>query len=105
MVALFVSSLNAVIDLHTSRVTVALHQRFPRPIFNMLFVVSLLAMMMLGYAAGVCRRRAPIPTAAVILAISSVFVLINALDSPRSGLFRVSQWAMEDLQRMMVSDG
>jgi hypothetical protein len=41
----------------------------------------------------------------VILAISSVFVLINALDAPRSGLFRISQWAMEDLQRMMASDG
>jgi hypothetical protein len=53
----------------------------------------------------VCRRRAPIPTAGVILAISSVFVLINALDSPRSGLFRINQWAMEDLQQTMGSDG
>lgn len=105
MLALFVSSLNDVIDLHTSRVTVALYQRFPRPIFNMLVVVSFLAMMVLGYAAGVCRRRAPMPTAAVILAISSVFVLLNALDAPGSGLFLVNQGAMEDLQRMMASDG
>lgn len=105
MVALFVSSLNQVIDLHTSRVTIVLHQRFPRPIFNMLFIVALLAMMVLGYAGGVCGRRAPMPTSAVILAISSVFALINALDAPGSGLFRVNQWAMEDLQRMMANDG
>lgn len=102
MIALFVSSLNDVLDLHTSRVTVALHQRFPRPIFNMLFIVSFFAMMVLGYGAGVCGRRAPLPTAAVILSISSVFVLIDALDAPGTGLFRVDQWALEDLQRTLA---
>jgi hypothetical protein len=102
MVALFVSSLNDVIDLHTSRVTVALHQRFPRPIFNMLLVVSFFAMMVLGYGGGVYRRRAPLPTAAVILSISSVFVLIDTLDAPGTELFRVDQWALEDLQRTLA---
>jgi hypothetical protein len=102
IVALFVSSLNDVIDLHTSRVTVAPHQRFPRAIFNMLFIVSFFAMMVLGYGTGVCRRRAPLPTAAVILSISSVFALIDALDAPGTGLFRVDQWALEDLQRTLA---
>ena len=102
MGGLFISSLNEVIDLHTSRVTVGLRQRLPRPIFYVMFLVSCLAMVVLGYGAGLSQRRSSMPTVAVILAISSVITLIYGLDAPGTGLFQVNQWAMEDLRRTLA---
>jgi hypothetical protein len=101
VVGLFVSSLNEMIDLHTSRVSISLHQRLPSAIFNVLFGVATIAMLVLGYAAGLAKGRAPLPVAALILSLSSVFVLIYQMDSPTAPMFRISQWALEDVQRTM----
>jgi hypothetical protein len=99
--SLFVSSLNELIDLHTSRLSTSLHQRLPSPIFNVLFVVAMIAMLVLGYAGGLAKGRAPLPVAALILSLSSVFVLIYQMDSPSSPLFRINQWALEDVRRTL----
>jgi hypothetical protein len=100
--SLFVQSLNEVIDLHESRLTVALHQRMPAPILLTLCFVSLLSIGLVGYSAGLTRWRSPFPTAALVLAVSSVVVLIVELDRPLgSRLFRVSETAMQDTQERM----
>lgn len=95
----FLESLNEVIDLHTTRVTVSLYQRLPSAILDTLIVVSVLAMAILGYGGGLTRWRSPVPTVALVLAIASVIVLINQLDTPGTRLFEVSQYAMEDVQQ------
>jgi drug/metabolite transporter (DMT)-like permease len=96
-----VASLNELIDLHTSRLSTSLHQRLPSPIFNVLFGVAMIAMLVLGYAGGLGAGRAPLPVAALILSLSSVFVLIYQMDSPSSPLFQISQWALEDVRRTL----
>jgi hypothetical protein len=102
MVALFIESLNELIDLHTSRVSVVLHQRLPAAIFRMLLTVSLLALLVLGYASGLVALREPVTMAALVVCVASVVVMIRELDIPGASLFRVDQWALEDVRRSMT---
>jgi len=101
---IFVQSLNPVLDLHEARVTVELHQRLPRAILVMLYVVAGLAFGVLGYSAGLGRVRALLPTVALALAITAVLSLIVDLDNPNGHLFRVNEAAMQDLQETMSRD-
>lgn len=102
-VSLFVQSLNEMIDLHESRVTIALHQRMPTPILATLYVVSLLSIAVVGFSAGLSRWRSLFPTAALVIAVSSVVVLIVELDRPLSSrMFRISQSAMQDVQEAIA---
>ncbi len=103
-VGLFLFSLNEVIDLHTTRVAVGLHQRLPTAIVDVLVLVSILAMGVLGYGAGLGQWRSLIPTVALVLAVAAVLVLIGQLDSPGTPLFRVSQYAMEEVHQTMEAD-
>jgi hypothetical protein len=104
VVGLFIESLNEVIDLHTSRVSVVLHQRLPAGIFRMLLTVSLLALLVLGYASGLVPLREPVTMAALVVCVASVVVMIRELDIPGASLFRVDQWAMEDVRRSMTEN-
>lgn len=104
VLALFAEALNELIELHEARLTVALHQRLPMPIFLTLVVVSLFAMCVLGYNAGLARARSPIPTAALVAVVSTVLVLIVELDRPGGDLFRLSQAALLDARDAMLRD-
>jgi hypothetical protein len=99
VVGLFIESLNELIDLHTSRVSVGLHQRLPVAIFGVLLTVSLLSIFILGYASGLLSLREPVTMAAFILSIASVIVMIRELDTPGASMFRIDHWAMEDVER------
>lgn len=100
----FVQSLNDTLDLQESRITVALHQRLPSTILLMLFTIAGLSIGVLGFGAGLGRTRSIVPTISLVLAITAVVTLIVDLDNPGSGMFRVSQSAMVDLQHSMAPD-
>lgn len=104
LVGRFQEALNAVIDLHQSRVTVSLYQRLPRPILLTLYFVSLLGLMVLGYGLGLARSRSMLASVVLILAVSSVVVVIVELDRPGARIFRVNQQAMADVQTMIEKD-
>lgn len=104
IVGLFVASLNDVIDLHTSRQTVALHQRMPRAILDILLVVSVLATSIVGFGAGLAGWRSSVPTFALVLAIAAVTMMIMELDVPGNRMFRVNQWAIENVFESMSKD-
>lgn len=95
------AALNDVIDLHTTRVTVAFHQRLPRPIMIVLLLISVISMGLLGYWTGLEGRRASPAVIAVVASITLAIVMVNEIDDP---LFQVSQSAMRDLQQMMADD-
>ena len=101
IVGLFIASLNEMIDLHEARVAIVYYQHLPRPILWTLYLVAMLAMMVLGYGGGLTRCRTAVPALCLILAISSVTVLIIAMDRPATHLFEVSQGAFEDLRAGM----
>jgi hypothetical protein len=99
--ALFVDSLNNVIDLHSTRVMAGLRSRVPAVIWIVLYVLAILAMEMIGYHAGLANSRRSIAAVALIIGFSLVLFLIADLDRPGQGMLRVSQQAMLDLRKSM----
>lgn len=104
IVAIFVESLNRLIDLHEERVTIAWRNRLPSPILMTLLLVSVLSMAVLGYSSGLGGTRAVLPTVALILAASAVVVLIVELDRPWAHLFAVDKQALEDVRETMSKE-
>ena len=99
--ALFVQSLNEVIDLHAVRMLAALRSRVPAAIWIVLFLLSFLSMAMMGYHEALTNSKRSIAVLALILGFSSVLFLIVDLDRPRQGTLQVSQQAMIDLRNSM----
>ena len=99
--ALFIQSLNEVIDLHAKRVMVALRTRVPPPIWMALYLVAILSMAAVGYSQGLTSTRRSLAAFALIFTFSVVMLLIVDLDRPGEGLLRVSQQSVIDLQKSM----
>ena len=97
VLALFIESLNEVIDLHESRVTVGVYARVPETILILLLLGSMLTLSMVGYNAGLSRRRSSLATIVMIGVLGSVITLIVDLDRPRGGFVQVSQRSLIDL--------
>lgn len=103
LIALFVTAVNDVVDVHSERVTVGLYQRLPPPFLWMLLAVGACAMAILGYHAGSsgARSRAVLPMSAVILATSFVVVLVIEMDRPWGSVFAVSQRPLAEARASM----
>jgi hypothetical protein len=98
-VALFIDSLNEVIDMHERRVMARNH--IPTTIWLALYVVTVLAFGTSGYHAGLhASARSPV-VVAITVAFSIVLVLISDLDRPMKGIISVDQKPMTDLQAPM----
>lgn len=104
VVALFVASLNQVIDLHEARVTVSLFQRLPPVIFGVLYFVALLSVAMVGLRAGIDRTRGAAATIALVVVVMGVLTLIRSLDEPASRLFTISKQALQDTRALIDKD-
>jgi hypothetical protein len=96
--AMFVQSLNELIDLHTKRLTTGLEYRIPASILVMLGAVSILSMGVLGYHFGLAGSRNFTPTLILVLVFSAVLILIIDLDRPQQGMFSISKQALLDLR-------
>jgi hypothetical protein len=101
VIALYIESLNETIDLHETRMTSGLYARVPATVVFLLLLGSALTLGMMGYNAGLSRRRAPVTAVALILVQGAVTTLIVDLDRPREGLLTVSQQPMIDLQEQV----
>ena len=94
---LFVESINAVIDLDATRVT-ANRNRIPGSIWLMLGVVTIFSMASIGYEFGLTGERSWALTILMAVAFTAVITLIADLDRSQSGLLRVGQQPLIDLQ-------
>ena len=102
MYALFVDSLNEVIDFHTKRLTVSQY-RIPDAIWLALYVVSLLAMAGVGYQFGLAGTRDAAISLFLALAFSIVICLIADLERGYEGTLQVSQQPMIELDRQLAT--
>jgi hypothetical protein len=102
VLGLYLQTLNEMIDLHTKRVTEVLRVRIPAIIWVVLFAITVLAMVEVGYQTGLGGRRRPLSTPAFALAFAAVILLIADLDRPQAGWIRVSQQSMVELRQSMV---
>jgi cytochrome bd-type quinol oxidase subunit 2 len=93
--SIFLQSLNQTIDLSEKRLA-ALENRVPLPVWIMLVLIATLACTVVG---ATVRRRywLAMLISPVMIAVAMGFVA--DLDSPRTGLIRVSQSSMDRLQQ------
>jgi hypothetical protein len=100
-VALFVASVNEVIDMHERRVERAIRNPIPAVIFWTLLAVAIVVLMLLGFGRGIAGDRNAVATTLLAVVLAVVFGLILDLDRPQAGYLRVSQQAMRDVRAMM----
>jgi len=84
--ALFITSVNELIDLHAKRVNLGIRNRVPISIWAALYFVSIVTMTAVGYYAGLTATRRSPAILALVLTFSAVILLIAALDRPYEGL-------------------
>ena len=95
--ALFITSVNELIDLHAKRVNLGIRNRVPISIWAALYFVSIVTMTAVGYYAGLTATRRSPAILALVLTFSAVILLIADLDRPYEGLPTVNQQAILDL--------
>jgi hypothetical protein len=101
VLGLFIASLNEVIDLHESRVMAGIYGRVPATVLLLLLCGSMLGLAMVGYNAGLTRRRATITHVVLIALLGAVMTLVLDLDRPRDGFLEVSQQPLINLQQQI----
>jgi hypothetical protein len=95
---LLLQSLNEMIDLHASRLGAA-RNHIPPTVLTALVLVAIAAMGWVGASFGSTGRRGMATTLILSALIAFVIAVIVDLDQPRTGLIRVSQTPLLDLQR------
>ena len=98
--ALFINSLNEMIDLHTSRLTV-FRYHIPPVIWYSLYFITILSMITVGYQVGLSGKSVLKIGVVLALTFSSVIFLVADLDRSAEGHLRVSQQPMFELQQKL----
>jgi hypothetical protein len=101
LLALFVESVNDVIEVHEARITAGLYARVPESVVLLLLGGSILALGMVGYSSGLTGRRSLASAVVLVIALSAVTVLVVDFDRPREGLLRVNQQPLIDVQQQI----
>ena len=97
LVGLYVETLNQTIDLHATRATAIVSARVPETVVILLIIGAALTMGMVGYSAGLTRRRSSLGAAVLVVVLAAVLTLVIDLDRPRDGFLQVSQQPLIDL--------
>lgn len=96
--ALFIQSLNELIDLHSKRLA-AFRNRVPFPIFMVLFVASAVTLWLAGYYLGFSEKRLRSLTTVFSFLVATVMWLIMDLDQPGRGAIRTGHQSLLDLHQ------
>ncbi|MHC4725542.1 MAG: bestrophin-like domain [Planctomycetota bacterium] len=104
IMALFIESINEVIDVHTMRLA-SVELRLPRQLGVLLYVATILSFLLVGVANSADGKRDPMAILLFALAFVAVFMIIVDLDRPQEGLLTVSQTALSDLLQQMSTIG
>jgi hypothetical protein len=98
--ALFIGSLNELIDLHNSRITVLMYH-IPPTIWHVLYFITILSMATVGYQVGLSGKSVLKVSIVLALIFSSVVLLIADLDRATEGSLRVNQQPLLELQKKL----
>lgn len=102
--ALYIESLNELIEVQALRVAVGLQARIPTAIWLVLYALVILGMIGVGYQTAIAGSRRSWAALILALSFSLVIVLIALLDRPQSRYLAVSQQPLADLQASMAAD-
>jgi len=101
IMALFVDSINEVIDVHSLRLA-AIQLRLPRQLGIVLYAATLLSFLLVGVSSSANGKRDTLTIMLFALAFVTVFMIIVDLDRAQEGLLTVSQSALSDLLAQMT---
>ena len=94
-VALFLESLNGAFDVAATREAALDNGRVPETVVWFLLFGAALSAGIVGYNAGLKRRRGVVGAVVLFLLLSAALTFVIDLDRPRDGLLRVSQEPLE----------
>lgn len=97
VLALYISALNDMIDMGETRQTAIEYARVPETVVLLVFFGSALTLGMVGFHAGLLRRRSLIGALILVIVLGALITLIVDLDRPRRGFLQVSQQPMIDV--------
>jgi len=100
----FMASVLRLMDMHTYRIQAAVVNRISVIIWLTLYFTAVMAMLVVGYQAGLVSKRSPLDTYSLALAFAAVMMLIMDLDRPLSSLFELDITAMEQLAVFMRNE-
>ena len=101
--ALYIESLNDLVDIHRLRLTIGLQSRVPTPIWLVFYALVILGMFGVGYQTAIAGSWRTLAAPILALSFSLVITLIAELDRKRSRYIPVPQDAMKNLlDRMEV---
>ena len=92
-------SLSELVALNETRIVAGLYARVPETVILLLLAGSALSLGMVGYSAGLKRRRSVLSAVVMVIALGVVLTIVIDLDRPQDGLIQVSQQALLDVQR------
>ena len=99
--AMYIDSLNEVNAIHASRVALGIQERVPGEIWLVLYCITILGMMCMGYQTGIAGSTRSMARPILTLSFSLAFLLIAMLDRPDSGVMKVDQQPLIDLRDSM----
>ena len=105
VLAIYIQSLNDMIDLGETRLTALEYARVPDTVILLLFLGATLTLGMVGFNAGLHRRRSVIGAVVLVIFLGAVIALVVDLDRPRQGFLRVSQQPLIDVEHQMGVPG
>jgi len=101
-IALYLSSVNQVIDLHTERLSAELGFRVPPIMVLGLYVIAILTMILIGVHDSYREKHNLIALIMVVLIVSVIFLVIVDMDRSNVGLLQIPQKALIDLQQKLI---
>ena len=101
VLAIYIEALNDTIDVNETRIAAGLYARVPETVLLLLVIGSALTLGMVGYSAGLTRRRSPLTALVMIFVLGAVITLVVDLDRSQGGFLRVSQQPLIDLQQQV----
>lgn len=102
--ALYIDSLNTMIDIHSLRVAVGLKARIPSGVWLALSLIVFLGVIGVGYQAAIAESGRSVVAVLLTMAFAVVIALIVTLDHPLSGYISVSQQPLIDVRASMAAD-
>lgn len=102
--ALYVESVNEMINMHYKRVAISWQARIPSGFWQVLYILIILSMFSVGYQMAIAGSTRSWSTLILAISFSLVISLVAVLDRPQNNFIRVSQQSMIDLQKFVNSD-
>jgi hypothetical protein len=104
----FMQSVIGLMDMHAARLEASLMNRIPYVIWLTLYLTGALAMLIMGYQAGLVGKRSPFATVTLAFIFAAVMMLNIDLDRPFMSLFDIDdtvvQNTVERMDSMLAAD-